>query len=513
MVVWGILVGLVIVGMAVGKMMWKRRAAENREAERSAVAREALASVTKAFACLANGKADLVTGAIVHSIETPAKKVCNDEIEPVGRNLTTAAEKLGVRLEDLLLAQYFGDFDNYAQLKDLCSWAGSVGAAANQLATKTRLAKVAVPACDVDAHALALVEPPVTLGGNSVAAIHATTELQLQYRDEANDGYVMARSTDGTLWQTQPMPPHWYAGYAWTDDAFVATVSERPEDDNAPYLVNVLDANRQWVRRARVQVPVIDSVHVVSKQDVAIVASDFAAARPPMLLRSRDGGKTFSRPVTLAGKAAHIRAFEVTMRPDASAIAFVEGGDPEVQFDVLALAATAKAPETKHAFTWANPGGDSHHSIDSCHAGTVQWTLVRGRFLVITEDGLAWRLVHAFPEVHDAGELACTPDRFAVTFGTEAAMVQTCDRKACGKPIAFHRSDGAAVALRFDGANLALWLGTRFSQVHMQTGEPAALAVYRVEQKLVLDRVRIAATSGKLPVVQDKHGFFKLSAR
>jgi hypothetical protein len=510
LVVWAILVGLVIVGMAVGKLMWKRRAAENREAARTAIVRDALAGVTKAFDCLKHGKRDLVTGAIVHSIETSAKKACSDEIEPLSRSLLAAAEKLDIKLEDSPSTPFLGDFDNHAQLEELCEWAGTLGAVANQLATRTRVTKVEVPPCDVEAHALELVSPPSALGSNSIAAIRAGTELQLQYRDDASHGYVMARTSDGGAWQTQAMPPHWYAGYAWSGDRFVATVSERPEDDNSPYLVQVLDGNQQWQRRARIAVPVVSSVLLHGERDIAIVASDLEPASEYQVLRSSDGGKTFPRRAKLGGTGQIVR-LDVTMRPDGAALALLSRNAGATLFDVVKIDAAAKAGQVLHAFEWA-ASGDDHPPLLSCRDGDVHWALVRGRHLAVSE-GLAWRLVKDFPDVLDVHEIACTADRFAVTSGSDTTTVRACDRKSCSEPVAFRRNDGAAVALRFDGANLALWLGNRFSQVHLRTGEPAALAVYRVEGKLVLDRVHIAETSGKLPVVRDKRGFFQLTER
>ena len=508
--VWAILVGLVIVGMAVGKWMWKQREAEKSHAARTAIAREALATFTKAIDCLKHGKRDLVTGAIVRAIETPVEKVCGEEIEPVTRGLVAAAEKLGMRLEDTPSAPFFDDFDDHAELAELCSWAGSLGAAADKLAAKARLPKVTVPPCDVDAHGLDLVPRPLELGSNSTV-IRAGNELLLQYRrDDAS--YLIMRSGDGEQWRTQVMPPRWYAGYAWTDDRFVATVAERPEDDQSPYLVNVLGADGAWVRRARVAVPVIDLV-LGAKQEVAILSTDLANPGPLVVLRSSDGGKTFPRQIRIPDASQH-RRFEASIAADGTLVALVASGESETRFDVVKNAATARTTEVVHSFHWANePGNDQAAALETCRDGDVTWAFVGRQHLAVTTDGLAWHPVHHFPHALDA-ELACTNERIALRTTGTAAAVHVCDHKACAAPVAFHHSDGAAVALRFDGANLALWLGTRFSEVQMRTGEPAALAVYRVEgAKLVFDRVHLAETSGKLPVVHDKHGFFQLADR
>lgn len=509
LVVWAILVGLVIAGMVVGKWMWKKREAENRHAARTAVAREALATVTKAIDCVKNGKRDLVSGAIVHSIEAPSEKVCGDAIEPVSNSLTAAAEKLGMKLEDTLSAPYFDDFDDHQQLEELCTWAGSVGAAADQLATRARLPKVQIPPCDLEAHPLELVARPLELGTKSAAVIEAGAELLLQYRDD-DENYVISRSTDHETWRAQTMPRRWYAGYAWTDDRFIATVAERPEDDKSPYLVNVLGADGAWVKRARLATPVIDLV-LGPKQEVAIVSTDLASEGPLVVLRSSDNGKTFPNQIRVAEPGQH-RGFEAAFQPDGTLVALVTSGTSETRFDVVKVG--ARAAEVLHTLRWANEPGNEQPTLQTCRSGDTSWALVSRQHLARSSDGRTWQVVHHFPHAFEVGELACTADRIAFTTTGEKSTIQVCQAQACAAPIAFRHSDGAAVALRFTGDTLALWLGSRFSEVHLRTGEPAMLAVYRVDGgKLVFDRIHIAETSGKLPVVRDKDGFFQLSDR
>ena len=133
---------------------------------------------------------------------------------------------------------------------------------------------------------------------------------------------------------------------------------------------------------------------------------------------------------------------------------------------------------------------------------------------MVSPDGVTWSEAADLGEELEVQELACSAERIAIVSGTEAAAIRSCDARTCSKPIAFHRSDSAVVAPRVAGAQVALWLGARYSQTHLRNGERAELAVYRVEGgKLVLDRVHIAATSGKLPVVRDKQGFFALMPR
>ena len=200
----------------------------------------------------------------------------------------------------------------------------------------------------------------------------------------------------------------------------------------------------------------------------------------------------------------------VSVLEDGSALAMAAPASGPARFEAHLFDAAGKGTQVA-SLTWPDSTTSDHDHLETCHAGAAHWALVRGRHLLVSETGATWREVQDLGTELDVDELACTADRIAFATASEQAQLRSCDRTRCSDPVAFKRHLSAVVALRFDGPNLAVWLGTQLSEVHLQSGAETMLAVHRIEGgKLVLDRVHIVASSGRVPVVRDARGFFAL---
>ncbi|MEJ7599115.1 MAG: hypothetical protein WKG01_14495 [Kofleriaceae bacterium] len=505
LVVWGIVVGLVIVAMIVGKQMWKRRAADHHRAEQVAQVQHIIADHDKLMKCLHNGQPDVVTGALVYDLHE-SEDPCESETERLQERLGEVAEELGLDPPRGIEYPAISVGQPESLSSELCTWVESLSRVTNQLATKVGLASVVAPSCRRELTLLERVQSPETQTSHGSRVVFASDELQVRY-DNGDGTYTLARTKDGTRWTTKGMPRGWFERYDWSDRGFVAVAREQPDDAESPYRVSLL-VDGTWRARTRLSVPVVDQILLEPDGRISVVAGPDGVGQH-YLLRSRDGGKTFVRPPGLGGKP-FVPADQATQLADGSTLVMSEPGRGPVRFEAHTFDAKGAGPVQVASLSWPEPAEAKQQRLETCRAGTAIWAVVRGRHLLFSETGQAWREVQDLGADLEVNEIACTPDRFALTSAGTTAELRSCDRTRCAERIAFPRTRATTIALRYDGPKLAVWYRAERGDGD-RPSRSSPVGVYMITGgQLALERLYDGSTGGGPAVVHDQHGFFAL---
>ena len=503
--VWGIVVGLAIVGMAVGKMMWKRRAAEQQREARVEAVREVVADHGKLITCLQNGQRDVVTGVLVldlHGLED----TCSSEIERLQQELRDVNEMLGLDAPSATEVSNFNIGDPQSLVDALCTWVEAVARDTNQLVTEVALPRVVEPSCDRKLSLLEHVRSPETQKSRANQVVVADAELQVRYDNE--DGtYTLARTKDGARWATKVMPRGWFEHYHWSDRGFVALARERPDHPRSPYRVYLL-VDGTWQVRGKLSVEVVHQV-LLSPADRVIVVAGPSGAGQNQLWHSRDRGKTFTRALEPGGKLG-VPADHAAVLADGATLVMSAPARGPARFEAHTFDPKGTGPVQAASLTWPTSPESLQEGLETCRAGAAVWAVVRGRHVLFSETGRAWREVQDLGSDVEVHQIACSLDQLAVASGGDAGALRTCDRTRCSDRIALQRTRSATIALRFDGPKLEVWYGVARGG-GSRPSHTSPIGVYEVAgSKLVLARIHAGTVGGGLPVVHDEHGFFAL---
>jgi hypothetical protein len=346
--------------------------------------------------------------------------------------------------------------------------------------------------CEADK--LALIEAPKGLPDTVRLFGDATLRDGLVVREVEAERSMFARSTDGTSWTVREALPDTSRYASWTAGGFYSVVW------NKGGFQVFADDNGAWQPRAKLRAAYLQGI--TATHDGAVAISEDIDHGLFYALRSTDGAKTFGPPVRLLKADQKDGHWDLVTQTSADGAVSAQSSPEQgpARFEASILEPGAKTPKSTASLTWNEPGDG--RKMFSCFDGDTIWTLVRGRHVVVSQDGgRSWSMSLGIANTMQAPHLWCTSSRLGIVDSTTRSAY-VCD-DSC-QAMEFPQGTYGLVAMKLE-PTVELLLGTELSEAHLRKSEPMTVLSFRYDGSLVRDKAYVMDTANRMPAIYDQH--------